>query len=284
MATPSDADSSREAIQEDLHCPDCGYSLRGLEERRCPECGLPFDPAELAKSSIPWSYRHQIGRLRAYWRTVWMATFNHKRLSQEIHRPVSYRDSQRFRLATILFFYLLVVLATIAAYVKYGIGGLGSLVLDEAARMVWPAIAIHVGVILFLAAATGLPSYFFHPRRMDVVRQNRAIALSYYGSAALAWTPLTVAVFFVGSYLHGHKIIYGEAVLWLAAFVLTAQLFMWWFGIVRLAGRTLDRSFGGVIAFGVVLPIGWSLLGVLTLIGVPAIAFYVYLVVASLSS
>jgi hypothetical protein len=27
-------------------CWECGYSLRGLENRRCPECGRPFDPAD----------------------------------------------------------------------------------------------------------------------------------------------------------------------------------------------------------------------------------------------
>lgn len=32
---------------EDLHCEECGYNLRGLSRRRCPECGCTFDVDEL---------------------------------------------------------------------------------------------------------------------------------------------------------------------------------------------------------------------------------------------
>ena len=39
---------------DDLNCPNCDYSLRGLSETRCPECGLIFQPgilrARLARS------------------------------------------------------------------------------------------------------------------------------------------------------------------------------------------------------------------------------------------
>lgn len=31
----------------DVHCPRCGYNLRGLTVPRCPECGLAFEFAEL---------------------------------------------------------------------------------------------------------------------------------------------------------------------------------------------------------------------------------------------
>lgn len=31
----------------DLHCPGCGYSLRGLGSPTCPECGLAVDPRDL---------------------------------------------------------------------------------------------------------------------------------------------------------------------------------------------------------------------------------------------
>jgi hypothetical protein len=33
----------------DIACPQCGYNLRGLVERRCPECGQGFDPATVLK-------------------------------------------------------------------------------------------------------------------------------------------------------------------------------------------------------------------------------------------
>ena len=31
------------SISAEYHCPDCGYSLRGLTSDRCPECGLVLD-------------------------------------------------------------------------------------------------------------------------------------------------------------------------------------------------------------------------------------------------
>ncbi len=33
----------------DIDCPECGYNLRGLTERRCPECGLVVDFEELRR-------------------------------------------------------------------------------------------------------------------------------------------------------------------------------------------------------------------------------------------
>ena len=36
------------ASGKDLHCPRCGYNLRGLDTPRCPECGLTFSAEEWA--------------------------------------------------------------------------------------------------------------------------------------------------------------------------------------------------------------------------------------------
>ena len=33
-----------------LHCPGCGYPLRGLPEHRCPECGTRFRVADLVRT------------------------------------------------------------------------------------------------------------------------------------------------------------------------------------------------------------------------------------------
>lgn len=30
-------------VDEQLHCPQCGYNLTGIASRRCPECGVRFD-------------------------------------------------------------------------------------------------------------------------------------------------------------------------------------------------------------------------------------------------
>jgi hypothetical protein len=49
---------------EELCCPICGYSLRGLVEPRCPECGYQFEWDALrvaAKSVHPYLYEHGRG-------------------------------------------------------------------------------------------------------------------------------------------------------------------------------------------------------------------------------
>src|SRR5437762_8218870 len=46
---------------ESLHCPLCGYDLRGLGDPRCPECGSRFTWAELrdpARKLHPYLFEH----------------------------------------------------------------------------------------------------------------------------------------------------------------------------------------------------------------------------------
>ena len=54
-------------------------------------------------------------------------------------------------------------------------------------------IACWFCLALFLLSATAIASYFFHPKSLSVIRQNRAVALSYYSAAPLAYLPLTLA-------------------------------------------------------------------------------------------
>lgn len=71
--TVSGMSSQQEAL--DLYCPHCGYNLCGIDSGRCPECGEPFDRATASISRIPWMHRPEIGRIKGWWRTVWMVTW-----------------------------------------------------------------------------------------------------------------------------------------------------------------------------------------------------------------
>lgn len=60
-------------------CPDCGYDVRtqfvhGIDIQ-CPECGKRFRSDDLCFSRIPWLHRAEIGRFRAFVRTMNLATF-----------------------------------------------------------------------------------------------------------------------------------------------------------------------------------------------------------------
>ena len=45
-------------------------------------------------------------RVRAYWRTIKLATFHPRMLAAELTAPVSYRDARRFWLVTVVILYV----------------------------------------------------------------------------------------------------------------------------------------------------------------------------------
>jgi hypothetical protein len=178
-------------LPEGLYCPDCGYDLRGLTSNRCPECGFSLEPARTPEPQIPWVHRRQIGRFRAYWRTVAAATFRPKRFCLEILRPVSYSDAQRFRWVTILHAYVPLLVAGLVMFIR---GDL-SRPYDWGALYWWLTGA--ACALLELVVLTGTTSYAFHPRYLPVESQNRAVALSYYAWAPLVCTPLALLPFLI---------------------------------------------------------------------------------------
>src|SRR5579884_2943503 len=196
------AESTEAPDGDALLCPACGYDLRGPIGDRCPECGLTIDRTQLAQSRLPWTHRARIGRGRAYWRTNWLVLRQAKVLASEIDRPVDFRAAQTFRRMTVLFAFIPLLGLGIWFYVRS---------LDRSLWQGFPTIvarapalpgpsgtalgwvlevcclaAMAVALWLFLLGAAGVASYFYHPRRLPVVRQNRAVALSYYTCAPVA--------------------------------------------------------------------------------------------------
>ena len=178
------------ALGEDNFCPECGYNLRGLTSDRCPECG--FDVADLVAggSAIPWHFRRKVGIFRAYQQTVWLALANTRRLAREICRPVSYADAQKFRWFSVATLAVPVVAAAIVTQTMMGFWMIGPTFGTGGLFLIWCSVWFTLG----LAAMTGVPSYFFHPRYLDIQRQNRAIALSYYLSGLLPVVSLSAII------------------------------------------------------------------------------------------
>lgn len=60
---------------EEIHCPLCGYNLRGLAEPRCPECGYTFEWADLTdphRRRHAYLFEHHPRRnIWSMVRTVW---------------------------------------------------------------------------------------------------------------------------------------------------------------------------------------------------------------------
>lgn len=176
--------------QPELICLHCGYDLRGLDRNRCPECGEEFDPEANLRPRLPWARRSVVGRFRGYSHTVLLATFRSARIAAEINRPVSYRDAQLFRWITVVLaaIPLVIVGIILMTQVQQPVQPL------EKIQRIWSIVAL-AGMFPFLAFFSGIGSYFFHPRYISTDRQNRAIALSYYACAPLAFLFLPCAIF-----------------------------------------------------------------------------------------
>ena len=257
-----------------LFCPKCDYSLRGLgpDTDSCPECGETFSLEELSRPQVPWSHRREIGRCRAYWRTVWLVTFRNHRFCREVCRPVSWSDAQRFRWVTVLHAYAGLVLLTPTV--------------DEALNVDWEAIGwpVALGYMclpLWLVAVTGLPSYWFHPRALDKRRQSRAVALSYYACAPLAWMPLTAVLLGAGLCTY-HELLAIELPFVLGYALAALQLLGWWLVPVQMARRIAQRSDLGAMTLAGALPVCSLLFGILIFVGIPLLIGYVLVIIESL--
>lgn len=264
-----------------LPCAGCGYDLRGNLSGRCPECGIELDAEAFStRAAIPWQERQRVGRIRAFFRTVKLALRHPVQLARQAGRDVNYLDARRFQRICCVICWLVLVLVCIPLWnemhprwpendVLLVILADGSIVLAAAA-----------GLFLWLLTATGLPSYFFHPRALPVALQNRAIALSYYGaSAPLVLVPLAAPTLYIGAMVV--DVWSGEppALIGAAAGIL---VFGAWLLLVAellilpliLLSRGLHASGGRLIACAAVMLIGWPLLFVVFVLGLPLLVIY----------
>lgn len=259
----------------DFYCPECDYNLRGLTSDRCPECGQSIDFLKLSESQIPWVRRAELGRCRAYYRTIRWVMFRRKRFAHEIARPAGFSDSQKFRWITILIAYA-TTLATAAAWYGFHADEF-TLRRDDGSfsDAVWIALVYSVLVFPLLICLTGLPSYFFHPRGLPVQLQNRALALSYYAAAPLACAPLVPLLYVASRFALPLSEPLGNILLGLAIWLPLAFAVKWWLDLVFLARRTLHPTGPTMLRLYLLLPFLWLLTAASILLVLPAMLLYV---------
>lgn len=283
-----------EAQADALYCPHCGYDLRTLATSACPECGGAVDVEELKKSQIPWTYRGEIGFLRAFWRTAWQVTVKTKRFSQEVCRPVELREALRFRRWMVVWLSISIVLPLIVLLAAFFVvaswfdaaglwSGLGLLGLS--------LIFVLALLVPYFFLWTGVHTYWFHPRHLSIEQQNRAVALSYYACGPLAFFP----VFFWVAYgvicvleefsglVHSEAIHAFLLVLGLLVATPTAAIpVAFWLVCWSMVGRAAKRGRVGQAMLVVGLPLAWAALAGLILMVIPVSLAYVVLVLYTL--
>jgi hypothetical protein len=301
MSSPTPAPPPSLHVPEiELFCPGCGYSLRGIGSDVCPECGLHIDRSAAAASRIPWEHRRRIGRVRAYWRTLWMSS---RAVGQDVMRPVNYRDARRFQLVTVLIAALPLVALAILPLPQNVYRGLSqplvswpvTLPAGWAIDLTLPLVAalgmrfaLPLAIVLYFLAMTGVASYFFHPPHLSVVHQNRAIALSYYACTPLvfllvpavaAWVLLILETY-PPAWLRNDFISRAMLLMVMGIAPIITLLVLWW-GYVRMLRYATACSTSRAFALAVTLPIAWVVLAGLILVGLPWVVGYVMLVVWS---
>ena len=287
IATPPDDPRFAPA----LYCPRCDYDLRGLTSDRCPECGQILDAQSLRMAAVPWERRRQVGplgRVRMFWWTVARVSFRTHRFASAAALPVGLRDAVWFRRVLCGWLMLGVVLPAIAVLIAINVIDFDAL--SDVVEWVGPwrslglLLAVLAGAWLFLLGITGVHSYWFHPRHLDLERQNRAVAVSLYAAAPLAWTPLMWVPLAVAAALRRYTDPWrgtsGTAIDVLStvtALTPFAAAMVTWLVTLRLARLAARRGFVGQASLLLALPPLWLTLLMLTVVGTPAVAFYLWL-------
>lgn len=278
--------AAHQAIAHDLFCQNCGYNLRTLTSDRCPECGYSLETVRSEICTIPWVHREKLGRFRAYWQTVFLVMFRQRWFCDEMARPVIFGDSQRFRWVTVLYCYLPLLAAGVALHlIEPGLGSAGVMPtswLDQVVAYPWLVALLYDALFLFFAMATGLPSYFFHPRGVPIEQQNRAIALSYYACGPLAVTVVPATSGVVAAALGPDRSL-GLFFLLLAVLLPLALFAAWWLDVIHLTLRILPQRKARAVLVAVMVPVLWQLAALVAMVGLPLAAWYVALIVYSVS-
>lgn len=284
------------AIEADLFCPRCAYNLRGAVGSRCSECGYDLGNLRSPTCRIPWVRRRELGRLWAYWATVWMLLFRNRRFCEEYARPQRYADVRRFQWVTIALVFATVVAAvslvclvvppkteTASPFVQlWAIGSAepSPTLLDRAYAEQWPVGLLTVCVLPFLAAAAVMPTYFFHPRSIPAQQQDNGIVLSGYAFGAMSLVP----VLFVGGLTaagFSNQVWGWDTVPGMLVGSLAVGFGAWWVTLVRTARSTMPQLKSRLWLIGACTPVAWGALAAVFLLGLPLVIFFVLIVSAS---
>ena len=189
--------------EEAILCPGCGYDLRGADRDQCSECGLKIDRAALKISGIAWAHRRQIGRVRAYLKTVWQIAANSKGIEYEMGRPQDAGDARAFWRVTAALLAILLVSGFLLWLQVYGGTAVMAIKPQNTRSPTWnvasPAYDFAVPwsagatmppvlpmcLVLWAFYATGIGRAMVRLGAYPESHRQRAAALMLYGAAPL---------------------------------------------------------------------------------------------------
>lgn len=269
----------------DLYCPNCQYSLRGLSGNRCPECGGEFDLSALSRSRVPWYQRRQVGLVKAWWKTCWMAAFRTRDLAISIHAPAPYAEARKFWLFNAILLSLpWCVLAwmvpvelpgtrSLDALRLAGLGGGSSqvpswlaynlLIPMQGALCFRPVVA--VCTLLSVLLVTGGVTYLFQLMPLPRPLQDRAASLSLFscgsviaGSLIMAALCAVIGMLWLAVAPAGYSYLITDTVRALSKMAMPfvgGVALIWWASLVLLYHRMCHATLARTASIAVLLPL-----------------------------
>jgi hypothetical protein len=282
-------------------CPNCDYDLRGLSSNRCPECGLLV--GNVGALVVPWEFGARMGRTRALWRTIRLATFHPRRLACAIEGAMDRSAALKFQW-TVAAIASAVPMLLLGAAMRHLIG-LGIFDLyqrqwdwSQAAQsrswepqLLWLAGAtcipiLPIGAFVTFLLAAGSARMWFGGRALLPERRERGKCLASYACAPLAWSVIP-AMLFAGfliltlwdldqrEWIDSISMILRYAAIGTAVAILGA----WWNTSLRLLHRATGCGLGKIAAAAIGLPIEWALCAVIGLGLWPCLAGLIWIAI-----
>jgi hypothetical protein len=281
-------------------CPACDYDLRGIQSSNCPECGLPIGDTPALR--IPWQDRQELGRVRAFSQTVYLAIFHPMKFSVAVGWQIDLRSAYLFRLWVSVLAAAPPILILLMMIWHYG--GMGLIespfgyysLFDNAhwllweMNLMWVAGAtllpiLPIGAMLAMWLITGSAKFWFTRGISNGVRRERAAAISFYACAPLALLFVPAAALgamVIGS--PGWQVGQGSGIglsLCAAVSVATGLMLLiawWWRTVVLMKGATRCGWMRSIMAL-IGLPIFWSISALLGLMIWPCLAGLIWIAV-----
>jgi hypothetical protein len=304
--------NAEQTLELDKPCPECGYDLRASTSERCPECGQDIKGLLSGESLIPWVHRARLGRVRAFIKTLVFVLFRPKMLASEIIRDVKFADARKFFLISAIASGTVVFAVFEWANYHSELGSTGKtlvpaliyqappnqrtafesylfeLVVPMSAGWTIPTL-FSTSAALWVMLASGVATYFFHPKSVSIERQNRALALSYCTAAGLLPACVIFAGFFVAQILEfrlhrNPDVTLFEIVRYIKLGALCVgglSLVLYWWRLIGLYQKLFHRTFFQTLLIRVGLPVLWILCGIVALVVIPWIIGYARLMFES---
>lgn len=171
---------AHQPLPEGITCPKCRYDLRGSTSPRCPECGQDLNKIHAGESLIPWERRCEVGYLRAYLSTMWLALFNARRLCTHTKRAADPIAAWWFRVVTVMIASLPMTVTLLLALFYLDLGST-----EIYSKLLWRSQEQLLRFIIMAYFVPGIFSHFFQVSWLAPLDRQTSVVRSFY-----AWSPL----------------------------------------------------------------------------------------------